>query len=300
MLMTLLRSVDECMAMIGTGNRMPSSSLPPFVRIVLAEVDAWSDTNEWPEIRVALRAAHSRRRGLLDFESRSRLAMATLPELDAAAGNEEPLEMLIDRSCLLSDSFEYVADATPEGLRDDLWVEFRDEEATGHGVRREWFCMVFQALFSPSQVLFSACPSDRRRFFVNPTSVMDPLHLKYYEFAGRMIALALMYKIQVGVLFDRTLFLQLADRPVTLDDIADADPSLHASCKKILEMDSTIIDSNDLGLTFVREVELLGSRTVVELISRGRDIAVNSRESDDCGTTKASTLLLDLRGASTI
>ncbi|GJN15801.1 hypothetical protein PR202_gb02743 [Eleusine coracana subsp. coracana] len=54
------------------------------VLIVLAEVDAWSDTGERSEICVALQAAHSRRRGLLDFDSRRRLAMATLPELDAA------------------------------------------------------------------------------------------------------------------------------------------------------------------------------------------------------------------------
>jgi hypothetical protein len=106
---------------------------------------------------------------------------------------------------------------------------------------------------------------------------VDPLHRQYYEFAGRMVALALMHKIPVGVSFDRTLFLQLADRPVTLDDVVDADPSLHASCKKILEMDPRLLDSNALGLTFVREVELLGCQTVTELIQGGEDAAVNSK-----------------------
>jgi hypothetical protein len=103
------------------------------------------------------------------------------------------------------------------------------------------------------------------------------MHRQYYEFTGRMVALALMHKIPVGVSFDRTLFLHLAVRPVTLDDIVDADPSLHASCKMILEMDPSLLDSNVLGLTFVREVELFGSRTVTELISGGKDIAVNSK-----------------------
>jgi hypothetical protein len=110
---------------------------------------------------------------------------------------------------------------------------------------------------------------------------VDPLHRQYYEFAGRMVALALMHKIPVGVSFDRTLFLQLADRPVTLDDIVDADPSLHASCKKILEMDPRLLDSNALGLTFVREVELLGCQIVTELIQGGEDAAVNSKNRHD-------------------
>lgn len=108
-------------------------------------------------------------------------------------------------------------------------------------------------------------------------SVVDPLHLQYYGFTGRMIALALMHKIPIGVLFDRTLFLQLADRPVTLDDIVDADPSLHNSYGKIQEMDPSLVDSNALGLTFVRDVELLGSRKVVELIPGGKGIVVNSK-----------------------
>lgn len=91
-----------------------------------------------------------------------------------------------------------------------------------------------------------------------------------------MIALALRHKIHVGVLFDRTLFLQLAGRPITLDDIADADPSLHASCKKILEMDPSLVDSDLLGLRFVREVDVLGLRTTTELFPGGKDTSVNS------------------------
>jgi len=218
----------------------------------------------------------TRHRDLLEFEARRHLAMAMLPELVRGANAPPPHEMLIDRGRLLPDSFGYIAHATPQELRAVLSVAFKHEQATGPGVLREWFCLVCQALFNPRLVLFSACPQDRRRFFINPTSVVDPLHLEYFEFAGRMIALALRHKIYAGVFFDRTLFLQLAGRPITLDDIADTDPSLHASCKKILEMDASLVDSNILELTFVREDEVLGSRTVSELFPGGKDIAVTS------------------------
>ncbi|GJN15803.1 hypothetical protein PR202_gb02745 [Eleusine coracana subsp. coracana] len=201
-LVSLLRSVIEYMAMIdafllrrkdAASSSSGCTASLPCVWVVLAELDAWSGVADLPEIRNAVRATlavHAaatgvlvlsagttewcqdigwiipRHRDLLDLESRRHLAMTMLPKLAAAAPDTAP--MLIDRSRLLADSFGYIAHATPEELCSELKVEFTNEMATGPGVRREWFCMVFQALFDPSQVLFSACPSDRRRFFVNP------------------------------------------------------------------------------------------------------------------------------------
>ncbi|XLR60593.1 hypothetical protein HN51_003858 [Arachis hypogaea] len=113
--------------------------------------------------------------------------------------------------------------------------------------------------------------------FLFAASKVDPLHLKYFSFAGRVIALALMHKVQVGIVFDRLFFKQLAGKSVTLEDIQAADPYLYSSCKQILEMDADFIDSDALGLTFVREVDELGHRKVVELCSGGKNLVVNSK-----------------------
>ena len=103
-------------------------------------------------------------------------------------------------------------------------------------------------------------------------SKVHPLHLEYFSFAGRVIALALMQRVQVGIVFDRAFFLQLAGNSITLEDIRDADPYLYTSCKQILDMDADFIDSDALGLTFVREVEELGQRKVVELCPGGKTL----------------------------
>uniref|UniRef100_A0A5B7A386 HECT-type E3 ubiquitin transferase n=1 Tax=Davidia involucrata TaxID=16924 RepID=A0A5B7A386_DAVIN len=210
-----------------------------------------------------------------DFESRRHLVMMMLPEVKDEY--EELHEMLIDRSHLLAESFEYIARADPEVLRSGLFMEFKNEEATGPGVLREWFFLACQEIFNPQNALFVACPNDRRRFFPNPASKVDPLHLEYFSFSGRVIALALMHKVQIGIVLDRVFFLQLAGQYVSLEDIRDADPFLYNSCKQILEMDAEVVDSDALGLTFVREVEDLGSRKVVELRPGGKGISVNSR-----------------------
>ncbi|XP_062200013.1 E3 ubiquitin-protein ligase UPL5-like [Phragmites australis] len=215
----------------------------------------------------------AKHKNLLSFEARRNLVFMMLPEGKDEFG--ELHEMLIDRSHLLDESFEYITRAKRTELHGGLFMEFKSEEATGPGVLREWFCLVCQALFSPKQVLFSPCPEDKRRFYLNETSAVDPLHLKYFIFVGRIIGLALMHKVQVGVVLDRTLFLHLAGRNITLEDIAVADPVKYASCKRILEMDAAEID--DLYLTFSRGDHQLGSQRIIDLCPGGQDISVNIR-----------------------
>ncbi|MCL7045703.1 hypothetical protein MKW94_020938 [Papaver nudicaule] len=213
---------------------------------------------------------------LTSFESRRHLTLMLLPELKDEY--EHLFEMLIDREQLLAESFEYISKADVKDLHGGgLFMEFKNEEATGPGVLREWFCLVCQAIFNPQNALFLACPDDNRRFFPNPASDVDPLHLEYFRFCGRIIALSLVHKVQVGIVFDRTFFLQLAEGTVSLEDVRDADPLFYSSCKKILEMDTEILDSDALGLTFVREIEKLGSRTTVELCPGGNNIVLNSK-----------------------
>ncbi|XP_071736848.1 E3 ubiquitin-protein ligase UPL5-like [Rutidosis leptorrhynchoides] len=210
-----------------------------------------------------------------DFESRRHLVMMLLPDVkDEYVGL---LEMLISRPQLLAESFEYISGAEPKTLKGGIFMEFKNEEATGPGVLREWFFLVCQAIFNPQNALFVACPNDQRRFFPNPASKVDPMHLKYFKFAGRVIAMALMHKMQVGIVFSRPFFLQLAGLEVCLEDIKDADPYMYNSCKQILDMDPREVDDDALGLTFVWEVEELGSMKVLDLLPDGKYVTVNSR-----------------------
>ncbi|CAI0374416.1 unnamed protein product [Linum tenue] len=214
-----------------------------------------------------------------DFESRRHLAMMMLPEVKE--DYEDLFEMLIDRAHLLEESFAYIGRAESESLHGGLFMEFKNEEATGPGVMREWFPLVVEAIFNPENALFLACPNDRRRFYPNPASKVQPRHLEFFNFSGRVIALALMHKVQVGIVLDRVLFLQLAGADIHLEDIRDADPILYSSCKQILDMDAEFIDSDALGLTFVREFEELGSRKVVQLCPNGKNIIVNSKNREE-------------------
>lgn len=108
------------------------------------------------------------------------------------------------------------------------------------------------------------------------------MHPDFFKFAGRVIALALMHKVQVGVLFDRVFFLQLAGQNISLEDIKNTDRIMYNSCKQILEMDPVFFDSNaGLGLTFVLETEELGKRDTIELCKDGKSRAVDSKNREE-------------------
>ncbi|XP_071742564.1 E3 ubiquitin-protein ligase UPL5-like isoform X2 [Rutidosis leptorrhynchoides] len=214
---------------------------------------------------------------LTNFESRSHLVRLLLPQVLDDVDYDDVYHMLVDRSQLLVDSFEYIAHDEPRHLRVGLNMEFLNEEASGPGVLREWFLLVCREIFNHEISLFIACPNDCRRFFPNPASKVNPMHLEYYNFAGRVIALALMHSIHVGIAFDRSFYLQLAGVNVSLEDIKDAEPYLYSSCKKILDMDPIDVDQDVLGLTFVSDIQEFGSVKVDEFFPGGAHVTVNSR-----------------------
>ncbi|KAI3846054.1 hypothetical protein MKX03_029086 [Papaver bracteatum] len=107
-------------------------------------------------------------RNLIDAEDRRSLITKMFPRVNFNTVKRHSI--LIDRSELLSASFEQIADANPKLLRSCLAVEFEHEVASGPGVLREWLFLVCQALFHPDNSLFLACPSDRRR---EPVSLED-------------------------------------------------------------------------------------------------------------------------------
>ncbi|XP_078445973.1 ubiquitin protein ligase 5 [Wolffia australiana] len=265
-LLTLLTTINDLTEIFPQGENVFHALLAKHSRAVNALIRKAKHSHGLWWIR--------KHRDVTNFESRRHLALLMFP--DELQDFEEMHEMLIDRSSILTESFEYIYNADALSLQGGLFVEFKNEEATGPGVLREWFCLLCREIFNDANVLFRSCPLDRRRFYPNPASDVEPLYLRYFMFCGRLIALALMHGIQIGIVLDRTFYLQLAGRPISLDDVQDADPFLHSSCKKILEMDAELLDSDVLGLTFVREIERLGVRRTVELCYGGKDKSVNS------------------------
>ncbi|KAF2294004.1 hypothetical protein GH714_006282 [Hevea brasiliensis] len=72
---------------------------------------------------------------------------------------------------------------------------------------------------------------------------LEPLHFDCFEFSGKVIALALMHEVQVGVAFHRLFLLPLAGEEISVKDLRDANPSLYNNkAKHRFHDDDEILD----------------------------------------------------------
>ncbi|KAF2294015.1 hypothetical protein GH714_006420 [Hevea brasiliensis] len=152
-----------------------------------------------------------------------------------------------------------------EYLDRNLHNEFKNQQVTSPGVLQHWLLQLCRAIFNPQNSLFLACPNDSKRFYPNPDIKLEPFHLDCLNFTGKLIALALMYKVEVGVAFARVFLTQLAGREISLEDVRNVD-ALYSWYKEFI--DAEVIDSqilryveSELGGQWSTELGLLNSKS---------------------------------------
>ena len=107
---------------------------------------------------------------------------------------------------------------------------------------------------------------------VNPLSSVNPDHLSYFRFVGRVLGLAVKHGQYVEGGFTMPLYKMLLGKRVSLDDMGQVDPTYHSSLLWILENDITGVIEN----TFTDEQEAFGDVKVVELKPGGAEIPVDN------------------------
>ena len=118
----------------------------------------------------------------------------------------------------------------PKDLRKRLMVKFRAEEGLDYGgVAREWLHLLSQQMLNPYYGLFCYSREDNYTLHINPDSSVNPEHLSYFHFVGRILGLAVFHGHHLDGGFTLPFYKMLLNKPITLDDITHVDPELHRS-----------------------------------------------------------------------
>lgn len=215
---------------------------------------------------------------VLDFDNKRNYFTQQLHRRPHSREHHGTLQLNVRRARVFEDSFQYLQRKTGDQIKyGKLSVRFYDEEGVdAGGVTREWFQILARQMFDPNYALFQPCAADKLTYQPNKNSWVNPEHLSFFKFVGRVIGKAIYDGRLLDAYFAKSLYRQLLGKPVDHRDVEWVDPEYYNSLCWILENDPT-----PLELTFSVEADEFGRNRIFPLKSGGESIHVtqeNKRE----------------------
>ena len=137
-------------------------------------------------------------------------------------------------------------------MKANLYVTFDGEEGQdAGGLLREWYLIIAREMFNPNYALFKTTPGDRVTYMPNPSSHINPEHLTYFKFVGRIIAKAIYDNKLLDCYFTRSFYKHILSKPVRYTDMESEDYSFYQGMVSLLDHD---INEVGIELTFTTEV----------------------------------------------
>ncbi|XP_066258388.1 E3 ubiquitin-protein ligase SMURF2 [Euwallacea similis] len=203
-----------------------------------------------------------------DLVAKLKVLRAELTGLQPQSGH---CRLEVSRQEVFEESYRLIMKMRPKDMRKRLMVKFRGEEGLDYGgVAREWLHLLSREMLNPQYGLFEYSRDDHYTLQINPDSAVNPEHLSYFHFVGRILGIAVFHNHQLEGGFTLPFYKQLLNKPITLQDIEGVDPELHRSLTWMLEnnidgvLDTTFsVENNSFGVVKVHELKPSGAQIAV-------------------------------------
>ncbi|KAK4240189.1 hypothetical protein C8A03DRAFT_42230 [Achaetomium macrosporum] len=180
----------------------------------------------------------------------------------------------VRRSHIFEDSFAEISRLSATDLKKRLMIKFDGEDGLDYGgLSREFFFLLSHEMFNPFYCLFEYSAHDNYTLQINPHSGINPEHLNYFKFIGRVVGLAIFHRRFLDAFFVGALYKMMLGKPVVLQDMEGVDADFYRSLQWMLDND---ISGGILEQTFSTEDERFGVITVEDLKPNGRNIEVTN------------------------
>ena len=120
---------------------------------------------------------------------------------------------------------------------------------------REFFNVAARQLCDPNFGLIVES-EDGGSYEVSPHSFVNPEHLEFFEFFGRLLAKAIAEHVSLDMHFTPAFYAGLLDQPCELQDLQAVDFELYEGLLKMRELPDEVLE--DLELTFTATETLFG------------------------------------------
>ncbi|CBY39846.1 unnamed protein product [Oikopleura dioica] len=181
----------------------------------------------------------------------------------------------VRRQNVFADSFLEIMKIPAHDLRRRLYIHYKGEEGLDYGgVAREWFFMVSREVLNPNYGLFKYMAQSNYQMEINPASklILDD-HLRYFQFFGRFIAMALYHGKLIDTGFSLPFYKKMLRRNLCLRDIKLVDEEWAQTMTWV--RDNDLEEYPDLEMWFSTDQEILGEIESVDLKEGGSEIRNN-------------------------
>ncbi|KAF1986612.1 HECT-domain-containing protein [Aulographum hederae CBS 113979] len=177
----------------------------------------------------------------------------------------------VRRSHIFEDAYHEIMRQSATDLKKRLMIKFDGEDGLDYGgLSREFFFLLSHEMFNPFYCLFEYSAHDNYTLQINPHSGINPEHLNYFKFIGRVVGLAIFHRRFLDAFFIGAFYKMMLRKKVNLADMEGVDSEFHNSLTWMLE--NEIGDS--MGFDFTTDDERFGETTSVELKPGGAEINV--------------------------
>lgn len=215
----------------------------------------------------------------LEFDNKRRYFYRHMYDSQHAA----TINVSVRRENVFLDSYKSLYFKTAKEIKTSrLNIKFQGEEGVdAGGVTREWYQVLSRQMFNPDYALFSPVAADSTTFHPNRTSWVNPEHLSFFKFIGRIVGKAIYDQKVLDCHFSRAVYKRLLGKQVSMRDMETLDLDYYKSLLWMLENDITDIITE----TFSIETDDYGEQKVIDLVPNGREIPVteaNKQEYVQC------------------
>jgi len=139
------------------------------------------------------------------------------------------------RDNVFEESYRQIMRMRIRDLKKKLLIKFRGEDGLDYGgIAREWIYLLSHEMLNPYYGLFQYSRDDVYTLQINPDSAINPEHLSYFYFVGRVIGMAVFHGLYIDGGFTLPFYKQLLGLPITLDDMASVEQEFYRSLKWML------------------------------------------------------------------
>lgn len=141
----------------------------------------------------------------------------------------------VRRSHIFEDSYAEIMRQSPNDLKKRLMIKFDGEDGLDYGgLSREFFFLLSHEMFNPFYCLFEYSAIDNYTLQINPHSGINPEHLVYFKFIGRVVGLAIFHRRFLDAFFIGAFYKMILRKKVALADMEGVDADYHRTLSWML------------------------------------------------------------------